>query len=227
MIIFAKDAGAGRRYRCVDTGDLIEICARPKDALNGKLVPLTTADGSFIHVNPIAANNSRVRSRNPAEPIVIPAFFKLESYDGPYTKMPARRTVVPKPPIPKNKKGRGKKGDTPWRGWAAKARYDMERILELIEAEGFWLADTFHYYRVGLQAETGMGVFKAGQLGFHKRPDGPLGEFPAKKLTTDPYLPWKVELRSVMAAEKWDEMLDMVRKYLRDFRKQVERRNRR
>jgi hypothetical protein len=223
MVIFARDAQAGRRYRCVDTNDIIEVCARPEDSRNGKLVPLKTEDETFIHVNAISHKGRRIREANPAAPLAIPEFYKLELYEGPYEKSPTKRLVVPKPKM-KVLTGRKKKGDTPWRGWAAQVRHDMESLLEVVEAEGFWLAETFHYFRVGFRSETCLGIFKAGQLGFPSRPSGLLGQFPAKKPKTDPYLPWKVELGVVMAAEKWDEMLDMLRRYLREFKSRIERR---
>ena len=226
MPIQAKDALAGARYRCVDTGDLIEICARPQDSRNAKLVPLTTEDKSFIHVNAIGVGNRKLPSPNPARPLVIPAFYKLEPYDGPYTRPPERRVVVPKPKSNGNV-GRPKKGAIPWRGRAVKIRYDMERILETIEDEGLWIAETFHYYRAGLNELTCLGVFKSGQLGFHSRPDGPLGQFPARPLTSDPYLPWKVELPVVLSAGKWDAMLEMLQRYLREFKSRTTRRARR
>ena len=225
MPIQARDAEAGRRYRCVDTGDVIEICARPQDSRNAKLVPLTTVDKTFIHVNAIGVNNQKLSNPNPAKPMVIPAFYLLEAYDGPYTVAPLRRPVVSKP-APTGKVGRPKKGPTPWRGRAAAIRYDMERVLEVVEDEGFWIADKFHYYRVGLDAETCLGVFKAGQLGFASRPTGPLGQFPAKPPTTDTYLPWKVELPVVLAAGKWDTMLDLLRRHLREFKSKHVRRAR-
>jgi hypothetical protein len=103
----------------------------------------------------------------------------------------------------------------------------MERILEVVEDEGCWITETFHYFRVGYKAETGLGVFKAGQLGFHSRPTGQLGQFPEKPKTTDPYMPWKVELGTVMAAEEWDTMLDLVRRFLREFKQKIDKRKRR
>lgn len=228
MIVQAKDAEAGRRYRVLDSGDIIEVLARPSDARVGKMVPLTTRDGSFVHVNAVTRNGRRLKEADPSAPLVIPAFFKLEPFDGVYAKAPVRRAPPPRVQAPPKNGGPGRrtKGDTPWRGWAVAVRHDMEGLLEVVESEGFWLAETFHYFRVGFRAETCMGVFKAGQLGFHERPDGPLGEFPAKKPTTDPYLPWKVELCSVMSAERWEEMLDMLRRHLREFKRRVERSSR-
>ncbi len=223
MTILAKDAEAGRRYRCVDTGDVIEILSRPSDARNGRMVPLTTKDGSFVHVNAVTRKGRRIKDADPSAPLAIPAFYRLEPYDGPYVKAPARRAIHPVPAKPGGR-GRTPKGKTPWRGWAVAVRHDMERLLETIEAEGFWISETFHYFRVGFRADTCLGVFKAGQLGFHERPSGPLGDFPAKAPTTDPYLPWKIELCSVMAAEKWEEMQDMLRRNLREFKRRVERR---
>jgi hypothetical protein len=228
MVISAKDAEGGRRYRCVDTGDIVEVCIRPQDARNGKRVPLTSEDGTFIHVEAISTRNKRIQEKDSSSLLVIPAFYKLEPYDGPYTKAPIKRVSAPKPPRPSSyKTGRPKKGEIPWRGWGAHARHDMERILEVVESEGFWFAETFHYFRVGYQAETCLGVFKAGQLGFHTRPSGALGEFPTKPPTTDPYMPWRVELSTVMAADKWDAMLNMLRRYMREFRGRIERRKRR
>ncbi len=223
MIIQAKDAEAGLRYKVLDTGDIIEVCSRPSDARNGRMVPLTTKDGSFIHVNAISQRGRRIKEPDRTAPLVIPAFFRLELHDGPYVRGPVKREIHPKLAPSTGKAGRPVKGKVSWRGWAASVRHDMERLLEVIESEGFWLGETFHYFRVGFQSETCMGVFKAGQLGFHGRPDGPLGDFPAKKPTTDPYLPWKIELCSVMSAEKWDVMLDLLRRHLREFRRGVSR----
>lgn len=225
MAIMAKDAEGGRRYKVLDTGDIIEVLARPSDARAGRMVPLTTRDGSFIHVNAVTLKGRRLKETDPSAPLAIPSFYKLELYDGPYSKAPMKRIVPPRVPAAPRGGGPGRrtKGKTPWRGWAVDARHDMENLLEVIESEGFWLAETFHYFRVGFQADTCMGVFKAGQLGFHEKPDGPLGAFPAKKPTTDPYLSWKVELCSVLAAEKWEEMLDMMRRHLREFKRRIER----
>lgn len=228
MVIFAKDAEGGRRYRCIDTGDVVEVCTRPQDARNGKRVPLTSEDGTFIHVEAISTRNARIKEEDSAHLLVIPAFYKLEPYDGPYTKPAVKRVSKPKPLRSASyKTGRPKKGMIPWRGWAVHARHDMERILEVVEAEGFWFTETFHYFRVGYQSETCLGVFKAGQLGFHTRPNGALGYLPTKPPTTDPYMAWRVELGTVMAAEKWDDMLNMLRRYLREFCGRIERRNRR
>jgi hypothetical protein len=227
MTILARDAKAGRRYRVSDTGDVIEICARPQDARNAELVPLTTEDGSFIHVNAVGSSNRKIAERDPAHPLVIPAFFRLEPFDGPYTEPPERRRPAPIPPRTGRSGRPSVRGYTPWMGWAASARHDMERVLEVVEEEGFWLKETFHHYKVGLGGDTCMAVFKSGQLGFRGRPDGPLGQFPAKKPTTEPWMGWKVDLGVVMAAERWDEMLGMLRRHLRDFRKRVERRRKR
>jgi hypothetical protein len=40
-------------------------------------------------------------------------------------------------------------------------------------------------------------------------------------------MPWRVELSTVMAADKWDAMLNMLRRYMREFRGRIERRKRR
>jgi hypothetical protein len=224
MVIFAKDAEAGRRYRCVDTGDVIEICAKSSDIRNGKLTPLTTADGSFIHVNAISTKNKRIRERHLNEPLALPSFYKLEPYDGPYTKGVVRRTSIPTATIPKTSKmGRPKKGDTPWRGWALATRYDMERILEAIEDEGFWLDLAHHYYSVGYKSKTCMVVYRSGQLGFQSKPIGPLGHLPMRKPSLDPYMPWKIELGPVMAAQQWEVMLDLLRRHLREFKQKLDR----
>ena len=218
-IVIAKNAEAGRRYRCVDTGDVIEICAKQKDIRNGELVPMLTADGTFVHVNAISNDNKRIKDGKNI--LMVPAFFKLEPYEGPYLKAPQRRLVHPKPKPGAGKMGRRPKGDSPWRGWAFHVRHDMERLLEVIEAEEFWVVETFHYFRVGFMSKTCIGIFKSGQIGFPEKPEGILGSFPAKKKKVDPYMDWKLELGPIMAAEKWGEMTTMLQRHLRTFKAKV------
>lgn len=221
--ILARDAEAGRRYRCVDagefSGDIVEIRARPSDLRGGRLVPLTTRDGSFIHVS-VVVGNRKAKEADPSRPLVIPAFYKLEPYEGAYKKPPARRRVSSRPPRTGRKvDGHDASAMPAWRGWAYGARHDMERLLEVVQAEGFDLKEGWRFYRVAYKLKTCMAVFKAGQLGFPQKPVGPLGQLPAKKPTTDPYMPFQVELGAVMAADRWEEMLDMLRRYLREFKR--------
>jgi len=227
-VVLAKDAEAGRRYRVQDTGDIVEVCARPSDARNSRLVPLTTADGSFVHVNAISHKNQKILNRDPSNPLVIPAFFKLEPYEGPYHAAPNRRLVVPRSLAPKSHKaGRKPKGDTPWRGWAYNFQHDLESLLEVIEAEGFWVKPAFHYFRVGYQSQTCLGVFKAGQLGFPDRPEGILGTYPARRRKGDNYMTWKTDLGPIMSTGKWPEMVTLLQRYLREFKVRVSKQNRR
>ena len=228
MIIFAKDAEAGRRYKCVDTGDLIEICARPQDARNARLVPLTTEDGSFIHLNPVMAGNRRIRSADPSHPLAIPAFYRLVPHSWAARRGPSRRGVAPDPPKPAGRRGPPPKNPR-WRGWAADCRADMEALLEAIEDEGLWVEEAFHHYKVGFGGKVCMAVYKAGQLGFRGRPDGALGPAsPAQEARRD-RLPgccqWKIGFGVVMADGKWAEMLDMLRRHLKDFRRRSGRSN--
>lgn len=230
MIVLARDAIPRRRYRCVATGDLIEIAVNPKlIPADGILKQIRTHDGRFVHINAVSDGGEtipeRIGSRD-VDALVVPLDYQLEPWDG--VLVPLQE---PRPPVAAAKPGRGRgrprKGTVPWMGWGRLYSYDMERLLEILNAEAGWVQDCPpHYYLAGFMAgsrrEVAVGLYKSGELGFHQIPySGPLRHFRQRERAKPPhYLPHRIDLSLVMKSGKWTEMVAALQVFLRN-RKRV------